>query len=114
MSIRTTAEKNSIATKYGTDAAFLSLHSADPGTTGTSELTGGSPAYARIAATWAAPANGVVTATALFNVPSGATVAFVGVWSALTGGTFLDATAVTSQSFAAQGQYQVNATATAS
>ena len=35
MAIATTAERNSLAAKYGTDAAFAALFTADPGTTGT-------------------------------------------------------------------------------
>jgi hypothetical protein len=70
--------------------AYASLHSAYS-TTGANELTGGSPAYAREAVTWAAAATGSKTSSAVaaaFNVPSGSTVAFVGLWSAATGGTF--------------------------
>lgn len=110
----TTSELNSIATKYGTDAVYLSLHTADPGTTGTSEVTGGSPAYARKAIAWGAASNGVITGSVVFDVPASTTVAFVGVWSAATGGNFLDKAAVTSQAFSSQGQFQINATATAS
>ena len=42
-----------------------------------------------------------------------ANVAWVGAWSAASGGTFLDKAQVSPQSFSSQGQYQVNATATA-
>lgn len=112
MAVASTTEKNSLATKYGTDAAFLSLHTADPGTTGASEVSGGSPAYARMAVTWSAPTNGVITASVTFDVPAGTTVAYVGVWSAATAGTFLDKGTVTSQNFASQGQYTVSVTFT--
>jgi hypothetical protein len=73
--------------------AYASLHSAYSAT-GLNELAGGSPAYARQTATWAASAGGppaTKTTTAVggaFNVPAGATVAWVGLWSALTSGTF--------------------------
>lgn len=70
--------------------AYASLHSAYSAT-GASELTGGSPAYARQAVTWSA-ASGSSKASAsvagAFNVPAGSTVAFVGLWSAVTAGTF--------------------------
>lgn len=112
MAVASTTEKNNLATKYGTDAAFLSLHTADPGTTGASEVTGGSPAYARQPVTWSAPTNGVITGSANFDVPAGTTVVSVGVWSAASGGTFLDKGAVTSQNFASQGAYTVNVTFT--
>lgn len=112
MPVATDTEKNSIATKYGQDIAFFSLHSADPGTTGANELTGGAPPYARKAPTWSAPAGGVINSTVLFDVPTGAQVAWVGGWSSASGGTFLDKAQVATQNFNSQGQYQVNATAT--
>lgn len=69
---------------------FASLHSAYS-TSGANELTGGSPAYARQAVTWSA-ASGASKASAsvagAFNVPAGSTVAFVGLWSASSAGTF--------------------------
>lgn len=108
----TTSELNSIATKYGTDAVYISLHTADPGNTGANEVTGGAPAYARKAITWSAPTNGVITGSVTFDVPSGTTVAYIGVWDLVTAGTFKDKAAVTSQAFSSQGQYQINATAT--
>lgn len=113
MSIATVAEKNSIATKYGQDVSFLSLHSADPGTNGANELTGGSPAYGRQSITWGSASGGVITGSATFDVPAGVTVAYVGAWTGETGGTFLDKADVTDQPFVAQGQYFVQATATA-
>lgn len=69
---------------------FASLHSAYS-TTGTNELTGGSPAYARQAVTWSAASGGSKASASVagaFNVPAGSTVAFVGLWSAATLGTF--------------------------
>jgi hypothetical protein len=112
MPIATDSEKNSLATKYATDLAFLSLHSADPGSTGTNELTGGSPAYARKPTTWSTPSGGVFTGTVVFDIPAGSNVAWVGAWSAVTGGTFLDKAQLNAQTFNNQGQYQVNATGT--
>jgi hypothetical protein len=72
-------------------ADFGSLHSAYS-TTGTNELTGGSPAYARKALTWAAAASGSKALAATlptWDVPSGSTVAWIGLWDAVTVGTFL-------------------------
>jgi len=112
MAIATTTEKNSLATKYGTDVLYLTLHTADPGTTGTSEVSGGSPAYARKSITWGSASGGVITGTVTFDVPASVTVSFVGGWTAVTGGTFLDKASVSSQAFASQGQYTVNATFT--
>lgn len=108
MPLSTTIEKNSLATKYGVDAYAGSLHTADPGTTGAAELTGGTPAYARKQITWSAPTNGVITGSVTFDVPSGTTVTFAGLWSATTGGNFIDKVQVTSQVFNSQGQLTVN------
>lgn len=69
---------------------FASLHNAYSAT-GTSELTGGSPAYAREAVTWsAASASSKASASVAgaFNVPAAGTVSFVGLWSASSSGTF--------------------------
>lgn len=114
--IAVTAEKNSLATKYGTDAPYGAIFTADPGTTGTvvGEVTGGAPAYARKAITWGAAAGGQVTGTVTFDVPSGVTVAGAGLWSAATGGTFIDGGTVASQTFSAQGTYTLTLTFTQS
>jgi hypothetical protein len=57
-----------------------SLHSADPGDTGASELSGSG--YARQAVAFGAPAAGIITMTGTetFPVPAG-TVAWAGFWS---------------------------------
>ena len=102
-------EKNSLASKYAADALFASLYTADPGISGTAtgEVTGGSPAYARKSIVWGAPANGVITASVTFDVPTGTTVTFAAVNTAGTAGgaDVRDRVAVTSQSFASQGTY---------
>lgn len=71
----------------------LSLHSGDPGTTGANEVTGGSPAYARKAVTWGAAASRQVdiAAPVAFDVPASTTVYWVGMWGALSGGTYYGA-----------------------
>jgi hypothetical protein len=74
-----------------TNADFGSLHTAYS-TTGTNEVTGGSPAYARAALTWAAASGGSVALAATlptWNVPASTTVAWWGLWDAVTTGTFL-------------------------
>jgi hypothetical protein len=73
-------------------AGFLSLHTAYSAT-GTNEATGGSPAYARKAATWNAASSGskALASAVTFDVPAG-TYRFVGLWSALTTGTFFGMT----------------------
>lgn len=114
--VATATEKNSLATKYGVDAVYAALFTADPGATGavTGEVTGGAPAYARKTISWGAAAAGVVTGTCTFDVPTGTTVTFAGVCSALTGANLLDRVAVTSQAFASQGTYALTLTYTQS
>lgn len=87
---------------------FISLHSADPGSTGTSELAGGSPAYARKAVTWGAPSGGVVgiNMDPEFDIPAGGTVSHFGLWSASTGGTFYGGDPVSAtENYGGQGVY---------
>ena len=48
----TDAERNYLADQEAARITHLSLHTATPGTTGASEATGGSPAYARKAVTF--------------------------------------------------------------
>lgn len=63
---------------------FLSLHSADPGTTGASEISGGSYARQTIQFT-----NGTSTDAQVFTgMPSEAGNLWIGIWSLVTGGTF--------------------------
>lgn len=81
---------------------------------GASEITGGSPAYARKAVTWAAAALGVIRPNAdlTFDIPAGATVdGWVG-FSALTAGTNYGGQALTAEDFAGQGQYKLLAAGT--
>lgn len=67
----------------------LSLHTAYSAS-GANEVSGGSPAYARIAASWAAAASRAkaLSAAATFDVPA-TTVRWIGRWTAITAGTFL-------------------------
>ncbi|MFD0902324.1 phage tail fiber protein [Actinomadura sediminis] len=85
----------------------ISLHTADPGSAGTSEVVGGS--YARQSVTWGAAASGVKSNSAdlVFNVPAGTTVTHVGGWD---GSTFRGGGALTaSQAFATAGTYTIGA-----
>ena len=69
---------------------YASLHTAYSAT-GASEVTGGSPAYARVSLSWSAASGGsksLSSTPSAFNVPASTTVAFVGLWSASSGGTF--------------------------
>ena len=81
-----TATKNALLGGQAYDNA--SLHTAYPGTTGTSEVTGGAPAYARKAITINAASGGsrLLNAGVVFDVPA-CTVKWIGLWSA---GVFVD------------------------
>lgn len=76
-----------------TGAKFGSLHS-DYSAAGANELAGGAPPYARKGITWGPSAAGskATTAAALFDIPPGAFVRWIGFWDALAGGTFLGMT----------------------
>lgn len=82
MSLVTTA-KNTMLDALTVDT--LSLHSGFPGLTGANEISGGAPAYARKAVTFAAASGGsrATSATVTFDVPA-TTVRWVGLWSGAT------------------------------
>ena len=81
----TTEENQALST---TSWSYVSLHSADPGTTGASEISGGS--YARVAVTWGSASGGsVANSNALsINIPASTTVSYFGIWSASSAGTY--------------------------
>ena len=99
--------KNAMLNALGALAIYVSLHDGDPGESGTAEISGGSPAYARKSVTWNAANSGSMddSNAPVFDVPAGKTVKYVGFWSALTTGTFYGSAAVTNEVFAAQGTY---------
>ena len=107
----TNATKETGATAVTALGNWISLHTSDPGTTGTGEATGGSPAYARKQTTWTAgSADGVVNGSAVsFDVPAGS-YTHVGVWSAATSGTFIGGFALSSSTGALPGQSSVSVT----
>jgi hypothetical protein len=89
-------------------AVYASIHTSDPGTSGTGELTGGSPAYARKPVTWNAASAGNLdnNANPLFDIPAGSTITHFGLWSAATAGTFYGGNALSaSETFGGQGTY---------
>ncbi len=89
-------------------AGFASLHTANPGGTGASEVTGGTPAYARKAITWNAAASGNLDSSnaPVFDIPAGVTVTHFAIWSAASGGTCYGDNALSaSETFTAQGEY---------
>lgn len=98
-------------TAPATPITHVSAHTADPGDTGASEVTGGTPAYARTPIAWNAATAGTIddsTNGAVLNVPGGVTVTHIGFWSAVTAGTFLASRALAApEVFGAQGTYTV-------
>lgn len=76
-------------------AWYISLHTADPGTTGANELTVGTDAsYTRQSAAFAAPASGQTsnTASQTWTAAANATthvITHIGVWDALSAGNFI-------------------------
>lgn len=102
------ATLNSMADHLGTLVTHVSLHTADPGTSGTSEDTAG-----RQAVTWTAAATGDIAATADLVFTGGTAsgpVTHVGFWSASTAGTFYGSAPLTGDAtFSSTGDYTVTA-----
>lgn len=102
---------NSLGTHLSTLATHLSLHSADPGTSGTSPCNS-----ARVAVTWTVDADGDLTSGSK-NFTGGTAngaVTHVGLWSSAgtgtppTGGTFRGSFALTGDNtFNSAGEYTV-------
>lgn len=89
---------------------WLSLHSADPGTTGASEFTGGG--YARQSCTFGtAAASASKASTTAQVVPNAGTTAatHTGLWSAVTAGTYICGQQMTSSVTAASISFPIGA-----
>lgn len=99
---------NLMLTGFTGSATYVSLHTADPSTGGTSEVSGGS--YTRESSAWGSPADGTVTndTAIVFDVPADTTITHLGYWSASTSGTFYGSRALdTSQTYATAGTYTI-------
>lgn len=110
----TSATRDTFLNQLDTLATHASLHTADPGSSGSSEVTGGS--YARQAISWSssAGASKTITASVVFQIPTGATITHSGLWSASTSGTFRGGGSLdSSQSYPTGGTYTLSLTATA-
>ena len=92
-------------------AVYASLHTAEPNTSGSNEVTGGS--YTRESISWNAASNGTATSSAniVFDVPANTTITHLGYWSASTSGTFYGSRQLdTSQTFSGSaGTYTISA-----
>lgn len=104
----TNAAKEAAALSVSALGNSISLHTADPGTTGASEVTGGSPAYARKITTWTGgTSDGAVTGSpVVFDVPAG-TYTHIVIWN---GSTFVAGFALSSSTGALPGQQTVTVT----
>ncbi len=81
--------KDVALTAVGAAATYISLHTADPGTTGTSEVSTGT--YARVQTTWGTAAASSMTGSQVtINVPASTTITYWGVWTAVSGGTYYE------------------------
>ncbi len=113
MPIQGVQQRENLAVRYGELATHAGLATTAAGTGFGTEVTGGT--YARKPLTWAPGAvDGVVTASATFDVPANVTIASAFLTTALTGGTFLDSVAVSYAAQTAAGQLTVNFTYTQS
>ena len=81
----TSASKDAAFNALTALGSYISLHSADPGTTGANEVSGA----ARQQTTWGTSSSGTSSGTQVTfsSVPSGSYTHY-GVWTAATGGTF--------------------------
>lgn len=115
MAIQTVTMRNLLATAYKSNATFAALFTTVPSTTAGTEVTGGSPAYSRVASNWGTTsASSVTAAPGAFNVPASTSLAGAGFYDAVTAGNYLDGGAVTPQTFSSQGTYTLTATYTQS
>jgi len=100
--------KNALLNGLAASVSWVSLHTADPGLSGSAEVTGG--AYTREGATWAAAASASVSTSAsvVFDVPGSTTIDHLGYWSASSGGTFFGSRGLdTAQTYATAGTYTI-------
>lgn len=96
-----------------TKGSWISFHTADPSTNGVSEASGGG--YARKQTAWTGGAiDGTITGSQVtIDVPAG-TWAWCGIWSAQTGGTWVEKFSVNPTTLSAAGQIIVTPTITMS
>lgn len=85
------AAVNGVRALLTSNIGYVSMHTADPGTTGASEATG--TAYARGSSTFPSASGGTGStgsqATVTARTGSSTAATHVGIWTAITGGTFI-------------------------
>lgn len=109
MPIATSTQRRNAALGYTNAATHGALYTTAPGASQGTEVSGGSPAYARRALTWTGAADVLTASPAAFDIPAGTTVVGAGVHNTATvGAGYLDGVTLPSQTFASQGTYQVS------
>lgn len=117
------AKNQMLDAQFGTGAAsgtYISLHSGDPTTTVATalanEIAGGSPAYARKQANFAAAATGSkgLAASLVFDIQAGDSFSHYAVWRVASAGTqaqFMGSAALTAAegAYGSQGTYTITA-----
>lgn len=107
MALATNAIKTALLDAYAAQGRWISLHTADPGSTGAGEVSGGTPAYGRKQTTWGAPANGEMVGSKVSIPVPATTVVGAGLFTAETGGTYLDKFSVPSTTVSANADIDV-------
>lgn len=109
MALSTTA-RNALASAIAAGATWISLHTADPSTTGANEAAG----VPRKQTTWGSPSGGdIVGSQVSFDIPGGGGGPYThfGIWTAVSGGTFYGGgTLSPAETFAGAGQLRVTPT----
>lgn len=108
--IGSTANTFQVAVKTGGAAVDFTTDVSAGTVTRLVEISGGSPAYTRKSIAYNASANGTMddsTNGAVLDIPAGATVDYIGQYSASSAGTLHVLSAVTPETFAGQGTYTV-------
>jgi hypothetical protein len=84
----TNAARNAALDAIGAAGAFISFHTGDTGANGANEIA--AQVYSRQQTGWSPASSGSKVGTAVTStIPASTVVTWWGLWSALTGGTFL-------------------------
>lgn len=104
------AARNLLADAIAAGGTWISVHTADPGTTGTGEIVGGP--YARKQTVWGVASGGDrIGSQVLVDVGAGGPYTHFGIWSAVSAGTFIGGGALApAESFAGTGQLRITPT----
>ncbi len=102
--------RNALADAIAAGATWISVHTADPGTTGASEVVGAP--YARKQTVWGAASGGDrLGSQVLVDVPAGGPYTHFGAWSSVSGGTFWSGNTLTpAETFAGAGILRITPT----